>query len=208
MFDVIHILNTYGYIGMFVISFLESGIFFLLPGDSLLFASGLLSSQGYLNIYLVMFIYFIGSFLGSLAGYYIGDKLEDLRLNEYINKSFFKKYFEIIFSEKHIKETHEYFEKRGMITILFCRFIPIIRTFVPIVAGAANMNYKKFVIYNLFGSLLWSTSLVYMGYFFGEKFPWTKDYLEYIILFILFITTAPVAYKIYKKYNKNKNSKN
>jgi membrane-associated protein len=197
MFDVVGILNTYGYIGMFVISFLESGVFFLLPGDSLLFATGLLASEGYLNLYLSMFLYFTGSFLGSLLGYYIGDKLEDLKTTKYGSK-----YLGRIFKEQYLKETRDYFEKRGMLTIILCRFIPIVRTFVPVVAGAARMNYKKFVIYDLIGALIWSVSLVWMGYFFGKKFPWTQEYLEYIILFILLVTTFPVMVKMYKKFLK------
>ena len=197
MFDVVNILQTYGYLGMFIIAFLESGIFFLLPGDSLLFSAGILASQGYINIYITMFLFFSGSFLGSLAGYYIGDKLEDIRKTK-----FGAKYMHRLFSQKHIDDAHEYFQKKGMITIMFCRFVPVIRTFVPIIAGIGLMNYRKFVIYNFFGSLLWAVSVTGAGYLLGKEFPQIQHYLEYIFASIIIVTVAPVVFGIYKKYNK------
>lgn len=198
MFDVIHILQTYGYIGMFLISFLESGVFPILPGDSLLFASGILASQNYINIYFTIFIFFIGSFLGSLVGYYIGDKLEDLRKTKWAGK-----YLEKVFKEKYLNEARDFFKKRGELTIMLCKFVPIVRTFAPVIAGAVNMNYKKFVIYNFIGALIWSITFVCAGYFLGG-FPIIQKYMELIIIGILVITTAPVIFKIYQKYKNQK----
>lgn len=197
IFDTVHVLQTYGYLGMFIIAFLESGVFFLLPGDSLLFSAGILASQGYINIFITMSVFFIGSFLGSLFGYYIGDKLEDLRKTK-----LGAKYLHKIFSEKHISESHEYFQKRGAVTILFCRFIPIVRTFVPIIAGIGSMNYRLFVIYNFIGAAFWSLSVTGLGYFLGKEFPQLQYYLEYVFASILIVTVFPVILKIYKKYNK------
>lgn len=202
MFDTFTIIQTYGYIGMFAISFLESGIFPILPGDSLLFTAGILSSQNYLNFYLTVFVFFIGSFLGSLVGYFIGDKLEDFRRNKYT-----KSYFQKIFKDKYFSEAEEYFKKRGDITILLCKFVPIVRTFAPVLAGGVKMNYKKFVIYNFFGSLLWSISFVSLGNFLGKEFPWMVTYLEYVIAFILIVTIFPVVFEIYRKHKRSVKNK-
>lgn len=183
---------------MFLISFLESGVFPILPGDSLLFASGILASQNYINIYFTIFIFFIGSFLGSLVGYYIGDKLEDLRKTKWAGK-----YLEKVFKEKYLNEARDFFKKRGELTIMLCKFVPIVRTFAPVIAGAVNMNYKKFVIYNFIGALIWSITFVCAGYFLGG-FPIIQKYMELIIIGILVITTAPVIFKIYQKYKNQK----
>lgn len=203
MFDVMHLLTTYGYVGMFIISFLESGIFFLLPGDSILFASGILVSAGKLNLFTTISLFFIGSFLGSLVGYEIGKRLEILeKINFKFN--FLNKFFDFLFAEKHIKEAREFFDKKGDMLILFDRYVPIVRTFAPIVAGVARMNYKKFVLYNFIGAAIWSISLVGLGYFLGNSIPGVQKYLELIIIFILIVTTGPILIKIIRKYNKSK----
>lgn len=192
-FDIINILNTYGYLGMFIISFLESGVFFLLPGDSLLFTSGVVASQGYLNLYLTIFIFFIGSILGSLTGYEIGKRLEYLQTH---------KYFKKVFKDTYIKEAHEMIKESGDKLALFSRFIPLARTFMPIVAGFTEMNYKKFVMYNILGSFLWSLTLVGGGYILGNKIPGVENYLSLIILAILIVTISPSVYKIAKRFKK------
>ncbi len=192
--DLAQILNTYGYIGMFVISFLESGVFFLLPGDSLLFTAGVLASQNYLSLIPTIITFFVGTFLGSMVGYEIGKRLH------YFEKfSFIKKY---ILSDKYIKEAHDVFVKSGDKIMLVNRFIPLLRTFAPIIAGLVNMNYKKFVIYNLFGAGLWSVSVVSLGYYLGIKFAFIQEYISIIMILILIATVAPVAYKVVKKYNR------
>ncbi|MDQ5957466.1 MAG: rane-associated protein [Patescibacteria group bacterium] len=201
MFDVIQILQDYGYIGMFLISFLESGVFPILPGDSLLFASGILASNNYINIYVSIAVFFTGSFLGGISGYYIGDKLEDLRDSKY-----FSFYLKKVFKEKYLDEAREFFKRRGELTILLCKFVPIVRTFAPVIAGVVEMDYKKFVLYNLLGAFVWSVSFVGLGYFLGERFPFVSKYMEYIIIAILIVTTAPVIVKVYKKYKNRKSN--
>lgn len=185
--------------GMFVISFLESGIFFLLPGDSLLFTAGLFSANGSTSFWLTCLMFFSGSFFGSLAGYEIGKRLERLK-----NVKLTQKLFAKLFSDKHIAEAHEFYQKKGDATILFCRFVPIIRTLVPVIAGVAKMNYQRFVIYNILGSAMWSLSMVGAGYLLGKEFPAIQGYLEYIFAFVLLATVLPVLIKILNKYKDRK----
>src|SRR3989344_1863331 len=176
LFDISYIIATYGYYGIFVIVFLESGIFFALPGDSLLFTAGLLASLLDLRIYFLIPLIFVATFLGGIAGYEIGINLERLR-----RFTFFRK----ILKEEQIDATHKFFDKHGKMTIIFSRFIPIVRTFVPIVAGIARMHYRTFIKYSLISSALWSTSVTLAGYFLGQIFPQIKDYLSFMIVLIV-----------------------
>ncbi|MFZ1019620.1 MAG: DedA family protein, partial [Minisyncoccia bacterium] len=126
LFDITYLITTYGYLGIFVIIFLESGLFFALPGDSLLFTAGLLASVYGFNLSFLIFIIFLATFLGGLGGYEIGVYLEKLR-----TFSFFRK----ILKQEHINKAHQFFIKYGKSAIVFSRFVPVVRTFTPIVAG-------------------------------------------------------------------------
>jgi len=190
LFDISYIIATYGYYGIFVIVFLESGIFFALPGDSLLFTAGLLASLLDLRIYFLIPLIFVATFLGGIAGYEIGINLERLR-----RFTFFRK----ILKEEHIDATHKFFDKHGKMTIIFSRFIPIVRTFVPIVAGIARMHYRTFIKYSLISSALWSTSVTLAGYFLGQIFPQIKDYLSFMIVLIVFVSVLPMIFEMTNK---------
>src|SRR5476649_2804045 len=144
LFDITYLITTYGYLGIFIIVFLESGLFFALPGDSLLFTAGLFASVYSFNLFLLIFIISVGSFLGGAAGYEIGTYLETLK-----RYSFFK----VVLKQEHIERAHQFFDKYGKFAIVFSRFVPIIRTFTPIVAGIARVHYKFFIKYNLIGSV-------------------------------------------------------
>lgn len=194
LFDIPYLLSTYGYLGIFVIVFLESGIFFALPGDSLLFTAGLMASIVGLNLYFLIPLIFAGTFLGGIAGYFIGVNIE--RLRQY---SFFRK----ILKQEHIKLAHNFFEKHGMAAILFSRFVPIVRTFMPIVAGVARMKYSLFIRYSLISSLLWSTIITLSGFFLGRAFPIIKDYLSYAIFLVVFVSILPGVIEWLRKRNKN-----
>ena len=194
VFDIPHILNTYGYLGIFVIVFLESGIFFALPGDTLLFTAGLLASFLSLKIYFLIPLIFTATFLGGIIGYEIGVHLEKLR-----NFSFFRK----MFKEEYIDKTHEFFDKHGKFTVIFSRFVPIVRTFVPIVAGIAHMKYSLFIKYSLISSLLWSTIVPLTGYFLGQAFPHIKDYLSSMIVLIILVSILPIIYEYMQKPKKD-----
>lgn len=194
LFDITHIITTYGYLGIFIIVFLESGIFFALPGDTLLFTAGLLVSVLNLNIFILIALIFIATFLGGIIGYEIGINLE--RLKEF---SFFRK----ILKKEYIDSTHKFFDKHGKFTIIFSRFIVIARTFVPIVAGIAHMQYSSFIKYSFIGSLLWSTSVTLLGYFLGQIFPHIKDYMSLIIILIVIGSILPIIFEIIEERKKS-----
>ena len=190
LFNIPYLITNYGYIGIFSIVFLESGIFFALPGDSLLFTAGLLASTTYLKLYLLIPLVFVGTFLGGIAGYYIGVHIERLRKYSFLNK---------ILKEEYINKAHEFFVKYGKSAILFSRFVPIVRTFTPIVAGIAKMDYKLFIKYSLMSSLLWSTIVTLAGYFLGQIFPQIKDYMSMVIIIVVLVSLLPGVVEILRK---------
>jgi membrane-associated protein len=173
--------------------FLESGVFFALPADSLLFTAGLLVSALGLNIYFLISFIFIATFLGAIAGYYIGFYLEKLQ-----NYSVFRK----ILKKEHLGKTHEFFEKHGAYTIFISRFVPIVRTFTPIVAGVAHMDKKLFIKSSLLSGFVWSVSIPLLGFFLGRTFPAIKNYLTPIIIIIVLISLIPVVVPMLRKKSK------
>ena len=191
LFDLPNLITTYGYTGIFIIVFLESGIFFALPGDSLLFTAGVLAIAGFLNLFKLIPVIFVATFLGGIIGYYIGELIEKLRRY---------KFFRRILKEEHITYAHEFFEKHGKFAILISRFLPIVRTFLPIVAGISKMNYIKFINYSLVSSAIWSTTVTLAGYFLGIIFPQIKDYLHYLIFTVIFVSLIPALIELYRKY--------
>ena len=194
MLDIIHIINfikDYGYIGIFLIIFFECSIFFALPGDSLLFTVGILASKGYLNIYTAIFVIIISSILGSNFGYFIGKYLDRFSKNKYFLK--------IIKVEK-LELVKDYFQKHGYKTLLFAKFIPIVRTFAPMFCGFSKLDFKTFNRYNIFGSLIWGSSLTFLAYFLGEEFPSLEKNITTIVFVILIISVTPFIVKFIKKY--------
>src|SRR5437868_3546524 len=151
------LVKDFGYIGIFITLFLESGIIFgfFLPGDSLLFTAGLLASQHYLNVIGLMITSVIAAILGNNAGFYSGRRFGD---------SLFNKKDSFWFSPKRIKAAHVFFEKKGPQSLILARFIPAIRTFVPIVAGIGKMPYRKFLVFNSLGGALWGISMPLLGF--------------------------------------------
>ena len=195
LFDITYLLTTYGYLGIFIIIFLESGILFALPGDSLLFTAGLFASAYSFNLFFLIFIIFVATFFGGAAGYEIGFYLEKLK-----KYSFFR----LILKQEHINKAHEFFAKYGKFAIVFSRFVPIVRTFTPIVAGIARVPYKFFTKYSLVGSILWSTIVTLAGYFLGRAFPIIKDYLWVIAVSVVLVSLLPIIFEIMKNRKKSK----
>src|SRR3989344_1488360 len=183
IFDLQYIISTYGYLGIFIIVFLESGIFFALPGDSLLFMAGLLVAVLDLDLFLLIPLVFTATFLGGIVGYEIGVNLD--RLKKF---SLFRK----ILKEENLNKTHRFFEKHGKFAVILSRFVPMARTFIPIIAGIVRMDYPLFIRYSLISSLLWSTSMTLLGYFLGQLFPHIKEYVSFVILLIIFISILPM----------------
>ncbi len=198
LFDIQHVIGTYGYFGIFIIVFLESGIFFALPGDSLLFTAGLLASLFSLKIYFLIPLIFVSTFLGGIVGYEMGVHIERLR-----RFAFFRR----MLKPEHIEKTHKFFEKHGRFTVIFSRFIPVVRTFVPIVAGVIKMDYKLFLKYSLISSVLWSTIVTLVGYFLGQIFPHIKDYLSYMIFLIIVVSILPIILEIRQERKEKKSQK-
>jgi membrane-associated protein len=193
-FDIERIISEYGYIGITLVVFLESGILFALPGDSLLFTAGIVASASGLKLFVLIPLIFLGSYMGSIVGFYIGKYLE--RLHKY---EFFRK----IFKPEHVEKAHSFFSEHGRFSIIISRFVPIVRTFTPIVAGVADMDKKAFLRYSFLGALIWSTSITMLGYFLGKTFPFLRHYLSEIIVLIVIISVVPVILKWQKERKKS-----
>jgi membrane-associated protein len=174
-----------GYVGMFAIIFTETGLFFgfFLPGDSLLVTAGLLISQGLpLDLVTLGVLLTIAAVSGDTLSYWIG-RTSGPRL--------FAKEDSLFFKRKHLLRAAEFYEKHGAKTIVLARFMPIVRTFAPVVAGAANMDYRRFWIYNLVGGVVWIWSMLLVGYFLGSRFPGIDKHLELVILIVIFLSILP-----------------
>jgi membrane-associated protein len=190
MFDLISLIKTAGYLGIFGIVFAESGLLlgFFLPGDSLLFTAGFLASQGFLNIWFLIPLVFIGAVLGDNVGYAFGHK---------VGPMIFTKEESIFFHKDHLERARVFYEKHGPKTLVLARFMPGIRTFVPILAGVGKMHYPTFMTYNLVGGFLWGIGMPLLGYLLGNTVPNIDKYLLPIILLIIFLSILPSLYHIW-----------
>ena len=186
------LVSTLGYAGIFAIIFVESGFFFgfFLPGDSLLFTAGFLASQGNLNIWNVIFGSFVATALGVLIGYLFGRKIG--------NRIFFKK-GSFLFDPKNLERTHIFYQKYGTKTIVLSRFVPIVRTFAPILAGVGEMNLKLFLKCDLLGSILWVGIVVPVGFFFGKHIPSIHNYVLPAVGVLFLLTFTPLFIPLVKK---------
>jgi membrane-associated protein len=186
------------YLLLFVV-FAETGLFvgFFLPGDSLLFTAGLLCSTGVLPLHPVLLIILIivAAVTGNMVGYTFGKKVGPL---------LFKRKSGFFFRQEHLVTANEFYKKHGKKTIILSRFLPIVRTFAPIVAGIVKLEYYKFFVYSLVGAFFWVCTLVLTGYFMGRYIPGTKEYLEYIVIFLIVITSIPFILNWLKKKFKKK----
>lgn len=189
IFDITSLITTYGYTAIGLIVFLESGIFFALPGDSLLFTAGVLASTGILSLGYLVPLVFVCTFTGGLFGYFVG--LHIKRLYQY---SFFRR----ILKKEYVEKAENFYNNYGRMTIILSRFVPIVRTFAPIVAGIVKMNFLKFVRYTFFSSVLWSTIVVFVGYFLGALVPGVKDYMGMFILLVVLLSILPIVFEIIK----------
>lgn len=186
------ILPTIGYLGIFLIVFAESGLFFgfFLPGDSLLFTAGFLASQSIFGILPLAIGCFIAAVAGDSVGYFFGHKF---------GKRLFHKKDSFFFHKDNLMRAEKFYEEHGKKTIILARFMPIIRTFAPIVAGIGSMHYRTFVAYNLIGGFVWSVGLTTAGYFLGKSIPDVDKYLLPIIALIIILSIAPSIYHILKE---------
>ncbi len=180
------LIKTIGYLGLFAMIFAESGLFFgfFLPGDSLLFTAGFLASQGFFNITVLVPLLAIAAISGDQAGYWMGG---------YLGRWLMRRKESVFFSKKNLEKANHFYEKHGGKALIFARFLPAVRTFVPIVAGMAKMEYKKFISYNAVGGLLWGAGITLIGYFLGNSIPGVDKYLLPIIGAIIVASFIPAA---------------
>lgn len=195
--DLLEFIKYVSIIGVAAVVFAESGLLigFFLPGDSLLFATGFLIQTGLLsfNIHLAVFIIFVAAVLGDSVGYSFGRNL---------GSRLFKRPDARLFKQEYIQRAQQFYEKHGGKTIIIARFIPVVRTFAPIVAGASKMDYRRFLTFNLIGGLLWAAGITYAGYFLGHLFEVMGLHIDQVLLpiiaAIIIISVLPPAIHVLK----------
>jgi len=185
--DLETLIKIVGYPGIFAIVFLESGVFFgfFLPGASMLFTGGLLASQGYFNPWVLIPLVTVAAILGDNAGYWFGNKV-GIRLFLKPDSRFFR--------HEHVERAKRFYDKHGVRTVVLARFVPIVRTFVPIIAGVVKMDYRIFFSFNVIGALAWATGVTFLGYYLGEKVPFIQHYLTPIVIVIVIASLVPIFY--------------
>jgi len=195
--DLVKLIETVGYAGIFAIIFAESGLFFgfFLPGDSLLLTAGLLASRGILNEFILIPGLFIAAVLGDQVGYWFGAKTGPL---------IFTRDNSLLFRRKNLLAAKAFYEKHGGKTVTLARFLPFIRTFAPIVAGAAEMNYKRFVMFNLLGGFLWAICVTLLGYGLGKAFGNIEGIDKYFTLLVIAFFFIPGLPTLIHLWNDNK----
>ncbi len=189
--DPKHLIEAFGTIGLFVIVFAESGILagFFLPGDSLLFTAGLLASQGVLNLPLITAGCFVAAVAGDQVSFLIGRRA---------GPALFRRPDSRFFHKRNVERAQAYFAEHGPRTIVLARFVPIVRTFAPVVAGVGQMEYRTFVTYNVVGGFLWAVGVTVLGYVLGESIPDIDRYLLPAILVIVAASLVPVLREVLK----------
>lgn len=192
MLDPILIIETVGLIGIIFIIFAETGLFFgfFFPGDSLLFTAGILASQGIFNIYYLIIFCIIAAILGDSVGYWSGKKY---------GRKLFERDAGFFFNKQRIYDAEEFYARHGKYTIIIARFVPIIRTFAPMVAGIGKMKYSTFISYNIFGGIFWVTLMSLLGYFLGGFIKNPDKYIIPIAFLIIFISSLPIIAKLIKE---------
>ena len=175
---------------LFLIVFCETGLVVtpFLPGDSLLFAAGAIAAGGNLNIFVLMVLLFVAAILGDTVNYFIGDKAGRQLMRR----------FPRLIKQEYLTRTHEFFERYGGKTIIIARFVPIVRTFAPFVAGVGEMSYARFMSFNVIGAFLWVVLLVPAGYFFANV-PFVKNNFSLVILAIIFLSILPGIIEIWRE---------
>jgi membrane-associated protein len=185
------LIETFGTLGVFAIVFAESGLLigFFLPGDSLLFTAGLLASRGFSNIILLMVGCALSAVIGDQVGYVIGRRA---------GPAMFRRPDSRFFHQKNVQRARDYFEKHGPKTIILARFVPVVRTFAPVVAGVAEMDYRKFVTFNVVGGVLWGAGVTLLGYLLGNTIGDIDRWLLPIIGLIVAVSFVPVIREVLK----------
>ena len=188
---LMQLVQIVGYPGLFAAVFLESGVFFgfFLPGASMLFTAGLLASQGFFNIWILIPLLTLAAILGDNVGYWFGKK---------VGVTLFFRQDSRFFKHEYLEKAKAFYDKHGAQTIFLARFLPIVRTFAPILAGITQMNYRVFFIYNILGAIVWGAGVTFAGYYLGVRMPYIEQYLMWIVLGIIIVTTLPILWELRK----------
>jgi membrane-associated protein len=186
--DVETLVRVGGLSAMTAIVFAETGLMvgFFLPGDSLLVTAGVFAATGHLNMWSLKILLIAAAIVGDTVGYWVGRRA---------GPALFRRPKSRFFHPEHLRRAHDFYEKHGGKTIILARFMPIVRTFAPVVAGMGRMEYRRFVSFNVFGGLLWVLSMTFIGYYLGH-FAWVRKNIEIVILIVVFLSILPgiVAY--------------
>jgi membrane-associated protein len=184
VYNVPELIRIGGLVGLILIVFAETGLLvgFFLPGDSLLITAGLFAARGDFNIVTLNVTLIAAAIIGDATGYWIGRRT---------GRALYSRPDSLLFRREHLRITHEFYEKHGGKTIVIARFMPIVRTFAPMVAGVADMGYRQFALYNVVGGILWVTSMTLGGYFLGQLVPDIERNIHYVIAGVIFVSLLP-----------------
>jgi membrane-associated protein len=181
-----------GYFVLVAIVFTETGLLvgFFLPGDSLLITAGLVAATGALNIWWLNALLIVAAVVGDSMGYAIGWR---------IGPRLFRREKSLLFNPKHVERTRQFYARHGAKTIVIARFVPIVRTFAPVVAGVGQMEYRRFVAYNVIGGVGWVTSMTWAGYLLGRAIPNIGDHIHVVVAIVIVLSLIPIALEILKE---------
>jgi membrane-associated protein len=188
-----------GYVALTAIVFTETGLLIgcFLPGDSLLITAGLVAAAGHLNLMWLILLLSAAAIVGDSVGYAIGHRA---------GPKLFSRPKSRLFNPKHVERTREFYERHGVKTIVIARFVPIIRTFAPVVAGVASMDYRRFLTYNILGGIGWTVSMTGAGYVLGRAIPNINSYIHIVVLVVIVLSVIPIAIEILRERRKKTSS--
>jgi membrane-associated protein len=197
LYNVQEIVRWGGTLLVCIIVFVETGLFvgFFLPGDSLLVTAGVVAAAGDLNLYWLLFPVCLCAIAGDQLGYWIGRNM---------GQRLFQREDSRLFKKKYIHQAHEFYEEHGRKAVIIARFVPIVRTFCPPVAGAAEMNYSTYLGYDVFGGVLWVCSMILIGFFLGRSVPHVEKKIHWVILAVIFLSLVPTAVHFLRARRKGK----
>jgi membrane-associated protein len=192
-FDLVTLIETCGYLGLAAIVFAESGLFFgfFLPGDSLLLTAGLLAARGKLDIAVLLAVLPVAAILGDSVGYWFGKKA---------GPRIFNREGSLVFRKNNLLAARAFYDRHGGKTIVLARFMPFIRTFAPLVAGATEMRYSRFLFFNVVGGLIWGTGVTFAGYSLGQSIPDLDRYFLFVVVAVVLISAAPAMIHLAREY--------
>jgi len=191
VYNVPELIRLVGFYGLIIIVFAETGLLvgFFLPGDSLLITAGLFAARGDFDYAMLLVALIPAAIIGNATGYYIGHRT---------GMTLYSRPNSLLFRREHLRMTHEYYEKHGGKTIILAQFIPILRTFAPVVAGVGEMGYRQFATYNVVGAILWVGSMVTAGYMLGNAIPNIESRIHYVVAVVIFISLLPPGIALLK----------